>query len=166
MQHPSVEHLQQMALFGGVSTEALLLLLDGTRVIERPTDGFFMREGDIAGGFYLLLDGQVAVRRRWREREILVGKLQGGDVFGEMAPLDLRPRSASVQALEPSHALEIKAEQLLLLFERDAREFAVIQMNIARELSRRLRRIHNQLFGATSDVEREMVERILQRQVD
>jgi CRP/FNR family cyclic AMP-dependent transcriptional regulator len=166
MQHPTVEHLQQMALFGGVGGAALHLLLDGARMIERQPRGFFVREGDTAGGIYVLLKGSAAVCRHWGEREVQLGELHAGDVFGEMAPLDLRPRSASVQALEPSHAVEIGAEKMLQLFERDPREFAVIQMNLARELSRRLRRIHDQLFGATSDAERDMVQRILRRQVD
>jgi len=166
MQHPGIEHLQDMALFGGVSAEALALLLEGARTLERPAGGFFLREGDVSGGLYLLLDGAVAVRRRWGDREILLRRLQAGECFGEMMPLDLNPRSATVQATAPSTALEIGAEQMLRLFEQEPREFALIQMNIARELSRRLRRVYAQLFGVTSDADRALVERILQRESD
>ncbi|MDM0046082.1 cyclic nucleotide-binding domain-containing protein [Variovorax dokdonensis] len=166
MQLPTVEHLQQMALFGGVGAGALHLLLDNARVVERQPTGFFLREGDTSGSFYVLLQGRAAVCRHWGNREVQLGVLSAGDVFGEMAPLDLRPRSASVQALEPSRAVEIGADRLLSLFESEPREFAIIQMNLARELSRRLRRIHDQLFGSTSEEERDLVQRILQRDVD
>jgi len=38
---------------------------------------------------------------------------------------------------------------LYRLFERDAAQFAMIQMNLAREMSRRLRDADEQLFRAT-----------------
>jgi len=164
MAHPSIGHLQDMPLFGGTSAQAIAVLLQGARMFERQEGGFFVREGDVTSSLYVLLHGAVAVRRHWGEREVLLRRLEAGDCFGEMAPLDLHPRSASVQALEPSRAMEIRAEQLLVLFETMPEQFALIQMNIARELSRRLRRLHNQLFGATSDAERALVERILQRE--
>jgi CRP-like cAMP-binding protein len=65
-----------------------------------------------------------------------------------MALLDLFPRSASVRADENCSAIRITSDNLLRLFERDAEQFALIQMNIGREISRRLRATDELLFRA------------------
>ena len=65
-----------------------------------------------------------------------------------MALLDLSPRSASVRADEDCSAIRITPDNLLRLFEHDAEQFALIQMNIGREISRRLRITDELLFRA------------------
>ena len=60
--------------------------------------------------------------------------------------MDLFPRSASVRAIEPCRAIEITPAALQRLFERDVEQFALIQMNIGRELCRRLRATDELLF--------------------
>jgi CRP-like cAMP-binding protein len=63
-----------------------------------------------------------------------------GDWFGEMAILGIQPRSASVRALAPSLLLSMGTEQVdRLLYRADLKDYALLVMNIARELSRRLR---------------------------
>jgi CRP-like cAMP-binding protein len=63
-----------------------------------------------------------------------------------MALIDLLPRSASVVALEDCAALRLTSAQLYRAHQADAEQFAVICMNIARELSRRLRAADERLF--------------------
>jgi CRP-like cAMP-binding protein len=63
-----------------------------------------------------------------------------------MALLDLFPRSASVRAVDDCRAIEIGSAALYRLFEHDAEQFALIQMNIAREVCRRLRATDERLF--------------------
>jgi CRP-like cAMP-binding protein len=63
-----------------------------------------------------------------------------------MALLDLHPRSASVQAIEACTALALSTASLFRLYETDVAQFALVQMNIARELSRRLRAADERLF--------------------
>jgi len=63
-----------------------------------------------------------------------------------MALLDLFPRSASVLALAPCTAIELSTATLYKLYETHLEQFALIQMNIARELSRRLRAADERLF--------------------
>jgi CRP-like cAMP-binding protein len=63
-----------------------------------------------------------------------------GDWFGEMAILNVHPRSASVRTLAPSLLLSLGAEQVeRLLYRRDLKDYALVLMNISRELGRRLR---------------------------
>ena len=157
------EALQQMAIFGGVSDDALYFLLARSRITEHAGGSYIAREGDMATGLFVLLRGRVAVERFWNDHQVLLRELGQGDCFGEMALLDLGKRSASVLALEDCTVLELASGLLHDFFEHDPQQFALLQMNIARELSRRLRRTFDLLFGASTEAERELVERILRR---
>ncbi len=143
-----VELLQQMPIFGGVGADTLEFLLEPAPVVQVPTGGFFFREGEPAHAMFVLETGRVTVSKSWEAHDLLLRRLGAGDCFGEMALLDLFPRSASVRADEDCSAIELTAANLYRLFERDAGEFAVIQMNIGRELSRRLRATDELLFRA------------------
>jgi CRP-like cAMP-binding protein len=102
---------------------------------------------------YVLEHGSVSVLRGWQGRATLLRQLVAGDCFGEMALLDLFPRSASVQADADCQAIELTAAHLYRLYEVDPAQFAMIQMNIAREMSRRLRVTDELLFRARMEGE-------------
>jgi CRP-like cAMP-binding protein len=71
-----------------------------------------------------------------------------GDCFGEMALMDLFPRSASIRALVDSTAIELTPDDLLRLYDHDLEQFTLVQMNIGREVCRRLRATDELLFRA------------------
>lgn len=144
-----LEMLQRMPIFGAIDADALVFLLEQTRPREVSQGEYFFRHGDRALVMYVLEAGRVTVRRRWGDRELMLRTLGAGDCFGEMALMDLSARSASVRAETDCRAIEISPGDLLRLFERDVEQFALIQMNIARELSRRLRVTDELLFRAT-----------------
>jgi CRP/FNR family transcriptional regulator, cyclic AMP receptor protein len=56
-----------------------------------------------------------------------------------MAVMDLLPRSASIRAVEHCTALRLSAASLYQVYEHDLKQFALIQMNMGQEVSRRLR---------------------------
>ena len=143
-----IDLLQQMPIFGAVRTDALQLLLEGARAVRVAAGDSFFRELDPAQSMFVLEAGRVAVVKQWRGRELCLRQFGPGDCFGEMALLDLFPRSASVRALEDCVAIELTPADLLRLFERDAEQFAVVQMNLAREMCRRLRVTDEMLFEA------------------
>ncbi|VWX63597.1 Cyclic nucleotide-binding domain-containing protein [Burkholderiales bacterium 8X] len=143
-----IELLQQMPIFGGITEEALEYLLQSAPLVEVEAGRYFFHEGDTALGMYVLESGQVSVSKSWQHCELLLRQLASGDCFGEMGLLDLYPRSASVRADIDCRAIELSSANLYRMFERDATQFALIQMNIAREMSRRLRHTDDQLFRA------------------
>jgi CRP/FNR family cyclic AMP-dependent transcriptional regulator len=83
-----------------------------------------------------------------RAEDDLLRTLKEGDCFGEMAVMDLFPRSASIRAVEDCTAIRLSAANLYQVYEQDLKQFALIQMNMGREVSRRLREADNQLFRA------------------
>ena len=144
-----IELLQQMPIFGAVEEDALRYLLEPVPTISVPAGQFFFRERDPADCMYVLESGRVSVLKDWAGRELLLRDLGQGDCFGEMALLDLFARSASVRAIDNCSAMALTPAHLYRLFEHDAAQFALIQMNIGREMSRRLREADEQLFRAT-----------------
>ena len=143
------ELLQGMAVFGGLHERALQQLLARATQVRLANGSAFFREGDAARSMYVLESGRVAVTKRWQGGEFLLHELGAGDCFGEMALMDLQPRSASVFALENCVAIEFGSDDMLHLFETDVEQFALMQMNLGREVCRRLRATDELLFRAT-----------------
>lgn len=96
----------------------------------------------------MLEAGWVVVFRSWLRRDVVLHDLGAGDCCGEMALMDLLPRSASVRAQADCRAIEFGNAALLQLYPRDTAQFAMFQMNIGREVCRRLRAANELLFQA------------------
>ena len=62
--------------------------------------------------------------------------------------MDHCPRSASVRAVEDCTAIQISAANLYRVYAQDLKQFALIQMNMGREVCRRLREVDDRLFSA------------------
>ena len=146
MQATHIELLQGMPVFGALRDDSLRLLLNGAREIVVHGGAHFFHEGDSANSMFVLQSGNVAVHKHWQGQELRLHVLGAGDCFGEMALMDLLPRSASVRAENDCRAIEFSSTDLMLLFEHDVEQFALIQMNLGREVCRRLRAMDELLF--------------------
>jgi CRP-like cAMP-binding protein len=56
-----------------------------------------------------------------------------------MSMIDMQSRSATVRALAPSRLLKVTSEDMDALYRSDLKSYTLIVLNIARDLSRRLR---------------------------
>jgi CRP-like cAMP-binding protein len=157
MNRTRISLLQAMPIFGGIRDDILEFLIDRSAIVERAPGEFFFREGDAGQSVLVLETGTVSVVKGWQGEEVLLQRLRAGDCFGEMALIDLSGRSASVRADEACVAIELTADSLFRIYERDLEQFALIQMNMGRELSRRLREADERLFqgriGKTEAIE-------------
>lgn len=148
MQETRIELFQGMPIFGGIKTEVLQYLLSLCPIVSVPEDGYFFREGDQGDCMFVLETGRVAVLKGWQGQDYPLQTLSAGDCFGEMAVMDHGPRSASVRALEACGAICISAGNLYKIYNQDLKQFTLIQMNMGREVSRRLRIADYRLFNA------------------
>lgn len=146
MKDQRIQLLQSMPIFGAIDSRALEILLQGTVNVGIRAGEHFFRQGETADAMFVLESGRAAIVKRWESRDYPLGQLGVGDCFGEMALIDLFPRSASVVALEDCSALRLTNADLYRVYETDIEQFALIQMNISRELSRRLRIADDRLF--------------------
>lgn len=135
-----IELLQQMAVFGAIRTDVLEFLLGEANTVTLARGEFFFRQGEPGESMFVLERGRVEIlKERSGAEPHVLRDLGAGDCFGEMAIMDLAPRSASVRALEDCVAIEVSTANLMRLYQKDLEQFALIEMNLGRELSRRLR---------------------------
>ena len=155
-----LELLASMPVFDGLDTATfdLLAQLASTVVVE--AGECFFREGDQSQAMYVLESGQVDVRKNWESESLTLDNVSPGGCFGEMALIDLLPRSASAVALKSSKALEITPAILQEVNQQDPAQFTLLHINMGRQVSRRLRRLDDMVFrtfmamsliGSTSD---------------
>ncbi len=146
--------LREIGLFGALNDdvlEELARMLKTQRVSAGET---VFREGDPkAREMYVVLEGEMEVSKRSRRgRDMRVAILGPGDGFGEMSIIDMQARSATVRALAPSRLLTMTSENLDALYRSDLKSYALIVLNIARDLSRRLRVTDGILADFTANV--------------
>lgn len=137
---PTLEQLREIGLFGGLGDAVLEEYVQRLPLVLLEPGDLVFREGELGRELYVLLDGEMEIVKSGKsKREARVAMLGPGDWFGEMAILDVMPRSASARALAPSRLLRMCAQDLDALYRRDLKSYSIIVLNIAREMSRRLR---------------------------
>ena len=147
MQHARIETLQSMPVFGGMQPDTLEFLVSSAQTRNVANGDYFFQESEVPDAIYVLESGAVEILKSWHGKQYRLRHLGPGDCFGEMALIDLFPRSASVLAVKDCTAIALSPESVHELAERDIEQFALIQMNIARELCRRLRIADDRLFN-------------------
>jgi CRP/FNR family cyclic AMP-dependent transcriptional regulator len=147
-----IELLQQMPIFGGIRAETLQFLLAVCPIVPVAKNDFFFREHEDGDSMFVLEAGKAAVLKSWGGRDHSLHTLVAGDCFGEMAVMDHCPRSASVRALADCMAIRISAANLYQVYAQDLKQFALIQMNMGREVCRRLREADNRLFDVRMEL--------------
>jgi len=138
---PSPEALSSIGLFGGLDDESLAVLSNKLSAREAAPGHVVVAEGETDAEMFVVLSGELEVlKKRADGRRVQVAMFGPGDWFGDMSILDVQPRSATVRSLAASQLLVITAHDVRhLLYERDVRAYSLFVMNVARELSRRLR---------------------------
>ncbi|WP_437926715.1 cyclic nucleotide-binding domain-containing protein [Sorangium sp. So ce291] len=132
--------LREIGLFGGLGDHVLQGLADTLELLELQPGAVAFREGDSGREMFVLLAGEMEVlKRSKRDVEARVAVLGPSDWFGEMSILDVMPRSATVRAISPSRLMRVTAHDLDALYRRDLKSYTLLVLNIAREMSRRLR---------------------------
>ena len=102
---------------------------------------------------YVVLDGEMEVTKRSRRgRDMRVAILGPNDCFGEMSMIDMQARRPRCARSGPSRLLRITSEDMDALYRADLKSYALIVLNIARDLSRRLRVTDGILADFTANV--------------
>lgn len=136
----SIDRLREIGLFGALSDDVLRMLVTQLKQLRFGAGATIFTEGDVAREMYVVLDGEVEVLKNSKKGRVQrVALLGPNDTFGEMSIIDVQPRSATVRAVAPVHLLRVAAEDLDALYRHDLKAYALITLNLARELSRRLR---------------------------
>ncbi len=151
------ERLREVGVFGGMSDDMLENLLRMLKPMRVATGECVFREGEAARAMYVLLDGALAVLQQSRQGRVAI--LGPSDCFGEMSIIDLQPRSATVRALSPVHLLRVSTEDMDAIYRTDLKAYAMLVLNIARDISRRLRVADALVTQVTATILHEYVDK-------
>ena len=99
-----VELISTVPLFAGLSKSELGQLAAIADRLDFAPGAVLIREGERGREFFVLLDGEVEVRRKGRKLHVS-GK---GEFFGEMALISREPRNATITATSAVLALVIR----------------------------------------------------------
>jgi CRP-like cAMP-binding protein len=107
-QQELVDTLAGLALFADLSRPQLEQVSHKMSEESFPEGQRVLRQGFSGTGFYVILDGEVAIRIDGQE----VARLAKGDFFGEMSVLLGEPPVADVVALRQLHVLHLGGPEL------------------------------------------------------
>lgn len=133
-------------VFEGLSEKGLDSILSIGRETAFNPGEVILEESKLGSHLYTIVKGRVSVELKTdqmhEKAEEDEGKqlaiLRPGDVFGEIAFLAEKRRSAHVVAIDEVLLLELDGEKLYDLFDRDNRTGYLVMRNIAAILSQRL----------------------------
>lgn len=135
--------LQKYSLFGGVLPEQIdriKPLFGHARydVGETP-----MQEGNPNDKIYFIISGKVQVSKRG----IPITELGEGETFGEMELIDIMPSIATITVIESLEVVTISNRAMYEISRIELKAFALMVMNLARDMSRRLRKMDERICG-------------------
>jgi CRP-like cAMP-binding protein len=140
--------LQKYSLFGGLQEDQIekLLPLMVQETYEPGAD--IIVEGNPNDRIRFILEGRVAVVKE----RIILSEFKEGDAFGEMEVLDIMPSAATIKALTNTQVMSISNRALREIYKIDIKIFSLILMNLARDLSRRLRHMDERVTDNKFDL--------------
>jgi len=151
MSSPTFIALASAPLLAGLTSAALELIETEGAVRTFGEGECILREGDEGHSFFILMKGDVeVVKRHDGAGPVLLARLHQGTFFGEMCVVDPVPRAATVRTVTPVIALEIKAATLYHLFRKMPDQYAIVILNLARDMARRLRTLDEAFAGRAS----------------
>jgi CRP-like cAMP-binding protein len=106
-------------LFAALSPEDLEHIAETARIRTYQRGEVIVREGETASGCFLIASGRVeVVKAEESPHPTVLGTLNAGEIFGEMAVIDDHPRSASVRAIEETECVAIGRTEFLEALQR------------------------------------------------
>jgi len=144
-------NLEASKIFGQLKPEDINILrqVAQERVFGAGTEIF--KEGDPGDGLYVVREGLVEISVPISEKERRVfSQVSTGDIFGEMAVLEDKPRSAGAKAVEETSVYFFWREDILRLVDRSP----TLALGMLREISARLREFNGQYLREVLQAER------------
>jgi CRP-like cAMP-binding protein len=130
--------LQKYSLFGGLMEDQIEKILPLLEQESYEPGRDIIVEGTANDRIRFILEGKVEVV----SRGVHLYEYGEGETVGEMEVLDVMPSAATIRALTPVTALSISNRNLRQIYKIDIHSFSLIIMNLARDLSRRLRHMN------------------------
>jgi CRP-like cAMP-binding protein len=142
-----VSLLQKYSLFGGLLEDQIKQILPLMERENYKSGENIIVEGEPNDRIRFILEGRVAVIKHGLE----LSEFTEGNTVGEMEVLDVMPSAATIRALSDTQVISISNKGLRDIYKVDVHSFSLIIMNLARDLSRRLRLMNEKVVERSDD---------------
>jgi len=132
-----VEALRRAPLFAGLTRKELTELAKVTEDVDLDTGKVLCEEGKTGQEFFVIMEGEVEVRRSGRK----LATRGSGEFFGEVALVEDIPRTATVTATTPLRFFVLTRRSFLRLLD----EHPAVERKVMRALARRLVSVSDEL---------------------
>lgn len=140
--------LANVPIFAGLNERALETFLEQSRQFIVQDGEIIAREGGTNDCMFLIESGQVRIVKNYgAPNAVSLAVLGPGECVGEMCVLESAPRSATVQAVGQAKVVSVASAAFFRLYRNAPEQYCIILINIARDLSRRLRAL-DEAFAA------------------
>jgi len=159
---PTIDLLKSLEPLASISTDELAKITDLMERQHFSAGETLINEAAIATQFYILIKGKLQVIKSIQggEAEILNTIERSGELFGEMALVEDKPRSAGIIAQEDSEVLVVQKEGFLGL----VNQFPQFTLEVAKSISNYLRRTDVTLIGTLEEKNIELQKTIIELQ--
>jgi len=135
------EITRQSDIFHGLSDGELSQLAQICRMMSYPAGQTICNEGECGSEIFVLAEGKASVfAKKTGKKRSKIGTIKQGEIFGEMSIIEDLPRVADLITDKDSKLVVIDRFELENLMNKNSHLGKVVMQNIAKGLSRKLRR--------------------------
>jgi CRP-like cAMP-binding protein len=142
------KQLSDCPVFGGLSDDELQEILSFCREEVFKNEDIIQEDSTATSDLYVLVEGRVSIEfEMWppdmdAQDRAQLAILRPGDVFGEIAFLKGKRRSANVKAIDETRVLQIDGQRLNDLFQKSPHIGYTVMRNMALILAQRIENIN------------------------
>ena len=148
----------QIPFFQGLPEDSLQKMTSHFVTLSHPASQIILLENDWGGSVYFILEGWVKIRTyNFEGKEVTLNILGKGEIFGEMAALDKKPRSTDAISLTPTTIGRIPAENFVSLLNTEP----IAGVRLSQLMAKRLRQVNRRLQLRDADSTSRVADAIL-----
>ena len=149
---------QIIPFFQGLSEDSLYQLTSHFVTLSHPSSQIILLENDWGSSVYFILEGWVKIRTyNFEGKEVTLNIIGKGEIFGEMAALDKKPRSTDAISLTATTIGRIPAENFINLLNTEP----MAGIRLSQLMAKRLRQVNRRLQLRDADSTSRVADAIL-----
>jgi CRP-like cAMP-binding protein len=136
------EFLSKHSMFGGLSDAELLVIKPFLEEQSFEAQETILAQGQPNNKVHFIVEGEVAIVRQSetnKKQSRIITTLKSGDSFGEMELIDVECCAATVITTAATTIISLSNRDLYKISQNNLKIYTMLILNLARDISRRLR---------------------------
>lgn len=138
--------LSKISIFGGLNDSQLYKVFRKLEKTSYKNLEYIFHQGSAPSHIYIIIKGRVRMIQEIQGSNYQLFEFGSGNCIGEDSVIGIQPHTLSAIAIGDVELAVISKKALLDLYKTDKELFTLLILNIARELSRRLKLTDNLLL--------------------